>query len=186
MKSKLNGLTAGILLAVLMAFVWQCTSWLSSSTIRLVYYIKDDIYSVENEVQRASVNLQEERVWQDHHDDVQGISRVLFAFWVINLADAEAIAQLYVAEDSTLSTAEEVRNGAMMVLDGVSVPPNDSVYITALESYRYLRHPDELKERLMEGQFSLYCIAKNVPFEIRLPDSAAVVIEFTHAVGWEF
>jgi hypothetical protein len=186
MKSKSNGMAAGILLVFLMAFVWQCTSWISSSTIRLTYYIKDRIYSVEDEVERASVSLQEESVWQDHHDDVKGISRVLFAFWVINQDDSEAVAQFYVSKDSTLSTAEEVRNGATLVLDGVSVPAGDSVYITAQDSYRYLRNSDELKERLMEGRFALYCIAQNVPFEILVPDSAAVMIEFTHAVDWEF
>ena len=186
MKSKLKLVTAGILLLALVAFVWQCTSWFSSTTLRLTYYIEDDIYSVENDVDKAEIDLTEHKDWQEHHDDVKGINRVLFAFWVKNHGDVEATAQFFISEGCDLSTEGEVRNGATLVLDGISVPANDSIYVTAKESYRYLRHFDELEKRLIEGQFCLYCIAENAPFDIEVPDSAALVIDFTYAVDWEF
>ena len=134
----------------------------------------------------AEVDLLENETWKEHHEDVKGISRVLFAFWVINHGDVDATAQFYISKNCGLTTEEEVRNGVTLVVDGVSVPANDSTYITAQESCKHLRNLDVLEDRAIEGQFCLYCIAENAPFEIEVPDSAAVVIDFTYAVDWEF
>lgn len=186
MKSKLKRMATGFLLVALMAFVWQCTSWISSATLRTTFYVKEGIYSVEDHVERAEVDLLENETWKEHHENIKSISRVLFAFWVINHGDVDATAQFYISKNCDLTTEEEVRSGATLVVDGVSVPANDSTYITARESYKHLRNQDELGDRLIEGQFCLYCIAENAPFEIEVPDSAAVVIDFTYAVDWEF
>jgi hypothetical protein len=186
MKTKRKRGAVGILLMALMAFSWQCTSWFSSATLHLTYFVEKAIHSVDEKVERATVDLTENDDWQEHHDDVEGISRVLFAFWVKNLSAVDATAQFYISTDSALVTAEEVADGATLVLDGVHVPANDSVYVTPQNSYKDLQHVDELKERLIEGRFSLYLLADHVPFEIEVPDSAALVIEFTYAVDWEF
>lgn len=188
MKSKLKKAAAGLLLTALMAFVWQCTSWIGSATLRLTYYIEDDIYSVENDVDMAEVDLMEHEEWQKHHDDIKGINRILFAFWVKNHSDVDASAQFYISEDCSLSTIEEIRDPhkATLVLEGVSVPARDSVFISAKESYRYLRHLDVLEESLIAGHFCLYCIADSAPFEIEVPESTAVILDFTYAVDWEF
>jgi hypothetical protein len=171
---------------LLLATAWQCSSWLSSATFRVTYYLEEGIYSVEDLVNKADVDLQENEDWQEHHENIRGIQRVLFAFWVKNLANDNATAQFYLSKDCTFSTASAIRQGATLVVDGVSVPANDSLYVTAADSYRYLRNVDVLKGHLIDGQFCLYCIAENAPFEIQVPENAAFVIEFTYAVDWEF
>jgi hypothetical protein len=141
---------------------------------------------VEQQVSRADVDRGANPDWQQHHDQVKGISRVLFAFWVKNLTAEEVTAQFYISTDSSLATAPEVRSKATLVLDDIAVPARDSIFVTAKESYKYFRHLDQLTERLIQGRFCLYCIAEQDSFEIQVPDSAALMIEFTHAVDWEF
>ncbi len=186
MKAKLKGMATGIFLLALSTSVWQCTSWLNSGTLRLTYYIKDDIHSVENQVEKADVDLSENEDWREHHDEVKGINRFLFGFGVINLADEDATAQFYVSEDGTLTTAAQVKDLGTLILDGVLVPAQDTVYVAAKDSYRYLQRHDQLEDFLLQGQFYLYCIANNTPFEIQVPDSAALLIDFTYAIDWEF
>ena len=186
MKGILKKAAAGVVLLFILACTWQCSSWLSSATFRVTYYIEEGIHSIEDDAKKAEVDLQENEDWQEHHDDIKGINRILFAFWVKNLADDDAAAQFYISKDCTFSTAPAIRQGATLVVDGVSVPANDSLYVSAPDSYRYLRNVDQLKDHLIDGQFCLYCIAENGPFEIELPENAAFVIEFTYAVDWEF
>ncbi len=169
-----------------MALLSGCTSWLGSATMRVTYYLENSIYSLENEVQSAEVDLRDNPDWREHHDNVTGISRILFAFRVINPVASDATAQFYISTDGGLATAQEIRDQATLVLDGINVPAQDSVYVTAQDSYQYFRNVDELADRLIEGQFHLFCISNAAPFEIEVPDSAAFVIEFTYAVDWEF
>jgi hypothetical protein len=186
MPSKHRNLLPGAAFLLLAAILLQCASWFGSATLRVTYYIEDDIYHLDNKVESAEVDLRENREWQEHHDNIKGISRILFAFWVKNPSVADATAQFYMSTDSSLATAQDIIHQATLVLDGIAVPAQDSVYITAAESYRYFRNVEELADRLIEGRFRLYCIAQEAPFEIEVPDSAAFVVDFTYAVDWEF
>ena len=177
------GFVAGLLI---LAVLGGCTSWLGSTTMRITYYLESSLYHLENEIESAEVDLQDNEDWQDHRDDVTGINRILFAFWVINPTTSDATAQFYISTDEDLATAQQIQDHATLVLDGISVPAQDSVYINARDSYQYFRNVDELTDRLIEGQFHLYCISSSAPFEIEVPDSAAFMIEFTFAVDWEF
>jgi hypothetical protein len=180
----LTGFLTGLLTV---AILCRCSAWLGSTTLRITYYLEDEIYyDVENGVQNAKVDLRENSDWQEHHDDVTGISRILVAFWAINPVANDATAQFYISLDDSLVTAQEIRDQATLVLDGINVPAQDTVYISAADSYQYFHNVDELTDRLLEGQFFLYCIADAAPFEIEVPDSAALVVEFTYAVDWEF
>jgi hypothetical protein len=171
---------------LVVALLCHCTSWLGSATLRITYYLEDGIYCLEDEVQSAKVDLRENSDWKKHHDNVTGISRLLFAFWVINPVAIDATAQFYISTEGSLTTAQDIQDQATLVLDGISVPAQDSVYVSAQDSYQYFRNVDELADRLIEGQFYLYCIADAAPFQIKVPDSAAFVVEFTYAVDWEF
>ena len=182
-RKKSAFLLTGLLVLAVLA---GCTSWLGSTTMRITYYLENGIYHLEHEVQSAEVDLRDNSDWQEHHDNVTGINRILFAFWVINPAASDATAQFYISTDGGLVTAQQIQDQATLVLDGISVPAQDSVYVSARDSYQYFRHVDELADRLIEGQFHLYCISTSAPFEIEVPDSAAFVVEFTFAVDWEF
>jgi hypothetical protein len=181
MKSKLKGMAAGIVLIALTMFLWQCTSWLVSTTLQITFYVEDGLYAVEDSVQMAPVDLTDNEDWAEHHDEVTGIQRVLFATWVMNRSAVDAIAQFYISADSALASADQVRDEATLILDGITVPADDSIYITAPQSAEYIRNAEELKDFLVEGVFSLYCIAEESPFEIEVPESVAVVIDFTYS-----
>jgi hypothetical protein len=174
---------AGLLVLAVLA---GCTSWLGSATMRITHYLESRIYHLENEIESAEVDLQDNSEWQEHRDDVTGITRILFAFWVINPTAVDATAQFYISTDGNLATSQQIQDQATLVLDGISVPAQDSVYINARDSYQYFRNVDELADRLIEGQFHLYCISSSAPFEIEVPEGAALMIEFTFAVDWEF
>jgi len=182
-QNKAALLLTGLLAVAVLA---GCTSWLGSTTMRITYYLENEIYQLESDIQSAEVDLRDNSDWQEHHDNVTGISRILFAFWVINPAASDATAQFYISTDGGLATAQQIQDQGTLVLDGISVLAQDSVYISARDSYQYFRHVDELADRLIEGQFHLYCISTSAPFEIEVPDSAAFVVEFTYAVDWEF
>ena len=171
---------------MILAVLGSCTSWLGSATLRITYSLKNGIHHLENEIQSAEVDLGENSDWQEHRDNITGISRILFAFWVINPTTVDVTAQFYISTDETLTTAQQIENQATLILDGVSVPAQDSVYVAAQDSYQYFRNVDELADRLIDGRFHLYCISSAAPFEIEVPDSAAFLIEFTYAVDWEF
>jgi hypothetical protein len=177
------GLLAGLLI---LAVLGGCTSWLGSATMRITHHLDSRIYHLENEIESAEVDLQDNPDWQEHRDDVTGINRILFAFWVINPTASDATAQFYISAEEDLATAQQIQDQATLVLDGISVPAQDSVYINARDSYQYFRNVDELTDRLIEGQFHLYGISSSAPFEIEVPEGAAFVIEFTFAVDWEF
>ena len=187
-KMKEGRTRAAFLLAglLVLAVLGGCTSWLSSTTMRITYYLESEIYHLENKIESAEVDLSDDSDWQEHRDKVTGISRILFAFWVINPAAVDATAQFYISTDEVLATAQQIQEQATLILDGISVPAQDSVYVSARDSYQYFRNVDELADRLIEGRFHLYCISSSAPFEIEVPDSAAFVVEFTYAVDWEF
>lgn len=181
MKSKLAQAAMGLALIALMAFLWQCTSWLLSATLRVTYSVEADIFSVEDDVGVVQVDLTENEDWNEHHDEVTGIQRVLFASWVINHSDTATAAQVYISKDCSITDADSVKSKADLILDGISVPANDSIYITPQNSYRYLRKPEVLREFLLAGDACLYWIAKEVPFTLEVPDSVTIVIDFTYA-----
>jgi hypothetical protein len=180
MNSKLKTVVTGIIWITMMALLCQCTSWILSATLQITFYVEDDIYSVDDNVEMASVDLTENEDWDEHHEEVTGIQRAAFATWVINRSSIDAAAQFYVSTNCTLTTDTQVENEATLVLDGISVPANDSIYVTAEESYQYIQHQDELFDIMLEGAFCLYCIAEESPFAIEVPESVAVVIDFTY------
>jgi|GEM_PF-1097529 len=182
-RSNAGLFLSGLLLLTVLA---GCTSWLGSATLRITHYLEDSIYHLENEVQNAEVDLRDNADWQEHRDNVTGISRILFAFRVINPTATDATAQFYLSTEEGLATAQQIQDQATLVLDGISVPAQDTVYVTARDSYQYFRNVDTLADRLIEGRFYLYGISSTAPFEIQVPDSAALVVEFTYAVDWEF
>ncbi|KPL18773.1 MAG: hypothetical protein AMJ92_06435 [candidate division Zixibacteria bacterium SM23_81] len=181
MKSKLSKTAMGILLIALMAFVWQCTSWLLSATLQVTYSVEADIFSVEDDVGMVKVDLTEDEDWQEHRDEITGIQRILFSSWVINHSDSTAAAQIYISKRCDIEDADSVKALTDLILDGISVPGNDSIYITPQNSHMYLQEPEVLKEFLLEGEACLYWIAKEVPFTLEIPDSVTIVVDFTYA-----
>jgi hypothetical protein len=181
MKSKLTKAAMGLALLALMAFVWQCTSWLLSATLQVTYSVEAGVQSFEDDVGVILVDLTENEDWQEHHDKITGIQRILFASWVINRSGTDAVAQFYISDDCTITEADSVKAKTDLILDGISVPANDSIYVTPLKSLRYLRKPEVLKEFLMAGEACLYWIAREVPFTLEVPDSVTIVVDFTYA-----
>jgi hypothetical protein len=186
MRPKFKRASVCAVLLLLAGLLWHCASWFSSGTLFVTYSIENDIHSVQDDVERALVDLHDLEEWQEHHDEIKGINRVLISFWIVNRSVQEASAQFYISDNCALTTARQVIDEAALVVDGISVAAGDSVHITAKESYRYFRNLDQLKRRLIEGQFCLYCIAENAPFDIEVRDGAALYFEFTYAVDWEF
>jgi hypothetical protein len=181
MKSKLIKAAMGLALIALMAFVWQCTSWLLSATLRVTYSVEAGIGSAEDGVGMIHIDLTEDEDWQEHRDNITGIQRILFASWVINHSDIAADVQVYISDDCGITDVDSVKSETDLILDGISVPANDSLYITPLNSIKYLHKPEVLKEFLLAGEACLYWIAREVPFTLEIPDSVTIVVDFTYA-----
>ena len=127
------------------------------------------------------MDLTEDEDWQEHRENITGIQRVLFASWVINHGDIDADVQVYISADTSYTNVDSVKAKTDLILDGISVPANDSIYVTPLTSIKYLHKPEVLKEFLLEGEACLYWIAREVPFRIEIPDSVTIVVDFTYA-----
>jgi hypothetical protein len=145
--------------------------WLFGITLVLSYDIEEEIVSTDENFNSVAIDLTEEDDWKDNRDNLDEIHSLLFHGSITNYESTPATGQLYVYEDGSLNTIAEVESLATLVLDGLVLPPDSTVEIPLL----YM-NIEEIKDLIMEGKFSLYAIAANVPFHIRVFDATVVVI----------
>ena len=152
--------------------------WLFGITLVLSYDIDEEIVSTDEAFNSVAIDLTEEEDWKDNEDKLDEIYSILFYGFIENREATPATGQLYVYKDGSLSTVAEVQSKATLVLDGLVVPANDTLEVALV----HMANIDEIRDLVMEGKFSLYGIAANVPFDIKVFDATVVVIFAVEAI----
>lgn len=175
MKMKRRSWT--IFSVALFATLFLSGCWLFGITLVLSYDIEEEIVSTDEYFNSVAVDLTEEEDWKDNQDKLDEIYNLLFYGKIHNRESTEATGQLYVYKDGSLSTIAEVQANATLVLDGLVVPPLDTLEVPITEMKL-----EPIRDLIMEGKFHLYGIAANVPFDIKIFDATVVVIFAVEAI----
>ena len=178
MKSKLNQKKLLIGGCLLLGLALITCSSIISKTFTIVFYIDDPIASTDQEINWKEVDLTDNKDWKEHHDKIKRIDAVEFAVEIINHETTEATGQIYISKYDSLQQSA-LLDSALLVLDGIAIPPEDTVVVDRAESIKYIRNYEKMRDYVINGFFYACGVAKNVPFEIEVSDSMAVIVSFT-------
>ncbi|KPL03863.1 MAG: hypothetical protein AMJ90_02840 [candidate division Zixibacteria bacterium SM23_73_2] len=164
-----------LFLIPLVLLVFWIQGCLLTGTYVIVYDIDDTIIATEKEFNSASVDLSDNDTWEDHKDDVKYVDEVGFTFKVINNSDKSATGQLYITDNDSLTTVEQVRDSATLIVEGILVGPGGTRHVTWNESMKYIKNLKVLKDQVESGEFHLYGICKEDEFKVEFRDIVAVI-----------
>jgi hypothetical protein len=168
---KINKKSWTLLAVAIGATLLLSGCWLIGITLVLSYDIEDKIVSTDTQFNSVNVDLTQEQDWQDHQDKLDEIYILEFCGKIYNHESTPATGQLYVYKDTSLHTVADVQTKATLVLDGLVLPANDTTEVPL--TFMKL---EPIRDLIMDGKFTLYAIATNVPFYIEVFDAAVVVV----------
>jgi hypothetical protein len=174
--SKRRNILAGGCILLVLSFI-GCS--IISKTFTIVIYIEDRIWSTDEQINYDEVSLEDNEDWKEHKDKIKRIDSVEFAVRITNNENTEATGQIYISNDNSLSTPSSIQDSALLVLDGIVIPPGETKVIEREESIGYTRNYEELRDYVKSGFFYVYAIAENIPFNIEVSESLAVIVSFT-------
>jgi hypothetical protein len=160
-------------LALLAICIQGC---LLSGTYVIYFTEIDEIISTHDEWNWASVNLSENATWKDHEENIKYIDEVGFSFKAENrsLTDS-ATGQLYISDEDNLITIPLIKEKATLIVDGIFLGPGETKHILWNESFKYILNFDIIKKHVESGEFHLYGICRDTPFNVRFYDIVAVI-----------
>ncbi len=146
-----------LLLLVLVSGCW----FLLSGTWVIVYAVADEDINPGVGLHKFDVDLTDEDVWVDHHDNLDNIEDVAMTFRFINELSTEATGRIYVSSDNSLADTAAVKSSATLVLDGLTIPANDSLQVDLAFYYDILQNFETLRDLVKTGVFTAYAIVPN-------------------------
>ncbi len=171
-RKKINRKYLWLLPLLLAALVCGC--WLFSGTWVIIYDVDNaDIFATEH-FYKFTVDLTKESVWQDHKDDLDNIEDIAITFKLTNNLSDTATGKVYVSSEDTLSNASSVENSATIILDGLSVPGNDSLHVNMAHYYDLLQNFETLRDLVKIGVFTSYAIVPDT-VNVKFRDVTVVV-----------
>jgi len=159
-KKKTKKRYLWLLPLVLIAFVSGC--WLFSGTWVIIYMVDNEDVVAAQGFYKFTVDITEESVWKDHKDDLDNIEDIAITFKLINNLSSAATARVYVSDDGTLSDTSAVKSSATIILDGISVPGNDSLQVEMAGYYDLLQNFEVLRDLVKTGIFTAYGIVPDM------------------------
>jgi hypothetical protein len=147
---------------------------LISGTFVIVWEVDDQDVHASQHFYKFTVNLTEDQDWKDHKDKINDISDAALTFKLINQGSSAATGQVFVSLDSTLNDTTAVKSHATVILDGITVPAHDSLYMDMAHYYDLLQNFDTLKGVVKTGVFTAYAIVPNT-LDVKLRDAIVVV-----------
>jgi hypothetical protein len=115
----------------------------------------------------------------DNKDRILSVDEIAFVAIIENKAAAPAKARIYLSNDDTLDSVAEIENpkNATLIFDSPSIPGNSTQKIDWEDGFAYMENEDVvIDEVLGDGAFTLYGIAKNVPFNLEILGEVSVTI----------
>ena len=163
----------------LLVIVLVSGCWLVSGTWVIIYEVEEaDIHATQH-FYKFTVDLTKESIWEDHKDDIDDIEDITFTFKLANHGASAATGQVYVSSNSTLSDTSAVKASATIILDGISVPGNDSLQVTMAHYYDLLQNFETLRDLVKTGVFTAYAVVPDT-VNVKFRD---VVVMITISAG---
>src|SRR4030067_1329190 len=75
---------------------------------------------------KQQINLSSNQTYNDHKDQIKDITDIGFALKIENNSGVTASGELYLSDESTYTTASQVKSCATLVVSGISVPANST------------------------------------------------------------
>lgn len=157
---------------LLMLLVSGC--FLFSGTGVIIFEVDNQDVHASPNFYKFTVNLEDDQDWKDNKDKLNSIEDIVFTFKLANTGASTMTGQVYVSNDSTFTTAAEVESSATLVMDGISVPAGDTLFVDMAHYYDLLKNFDTLRDLVKSGVFTAYGIVPN-PLEGKLYDAVVVV-----------
>jgi hypothetical protein len=147
--------------------------WLFSGTWVIIYVADDEDIHATEDFYRFTVDITDEEIWKDHHDDLDNIEDISITFKVVNPLLTPATGQVYVSSDDALSDSAAVVSSATLILDGFTIPAEDSLEFMMADYYDLLQNFEALRDLVKTGVFTGYAI---VPEPLGMEFKNVVVI----------
>ncbi len=146
-----------LLLLVLASGCW----FLLSGTWVIIYAVADEDIHQSTGLHKFDVNLTDEDVWKDHKDNLDNIEDVAMTFNLVNEMGTEATGRIYVSSDNSLTDTTAIKASATLILDGLTVPANDSLKVDLAFYYDVFQNFEALRDLVKTGVFTGYAIVPN-------------------------
>jgi hypothetical protein len=160
----------------LLTLVLASGCWfLLSGTWVVVFAVADEeIDNTHPGLNVFHVDLTEEDAWEDHKDNLDNIEDVAMTFRFVNTSlENEATGRIYVSSDNSLTDTTEIKATATLILDGLTVPINDSLEVDLAFYYDVFQNFEALRDLVKTGAFTGYAI---VPDETQVHVRHFVVV----------
>lgn len=154
-------------LAVALALGLFSAGCLLSGQFIILYNFDENIESDDDVLGSAHVDLTTDETWQDHSDKIQAISDVKFEAKFINNESIEASGEVWLSTEE-YTTVAQVEANATRILSGITIPGSGSTDISFAESSAKIENLDTVLDLLEGGNFWVYGIAADVPFDITI------------------
>jgi hypothetical protein len=146
-----------LLLLVLASGCW----FLLSGTWVIIYAVADEDIDQGVGLHKFDVDLTDEDVWTDHKDNLDNIEDVAMTFNFINELSTEATGRIYVSSDNSLTDTTAIKATATLILDGLTIPANDSLHVDLAFYYDVFQNFEALRDLVKTGAFTGYAIVPN-------------------------
>jgi hypothetical protein len=131
-------------------------------------------------VTRIPINLNDETDYADNKDKIKSIDELSVVAIITNNRAAPAKARLYLSNDETLATVDEVETEATLVFDSPVVPASEVLKIKWADGFKYLQNREAIEKEIFgDGIFQLYAIASGDDTDLNVDVKAEIVITIT-------
>ncbi len=106
------------------------------------------------------IDLNDEPDYADNKDKIKSVDELSVVAIITNNLAAPAKARLYLSNDATLTTVEEVEAEATLVFESPVVPASGKLKIEWADGFKYVQNRKAIEEEIFgDGIFVLYAIA---------------------------
>jgi len=134
----------------------------------------------KTEVTRIPIDLNEEPDYSDNKDKIKSIDELSVVAILTNNRAFPAKARLYLSNDETLTTVDEVEAEATLVFDSPVVPASEVLKIKWADGFKYLQNREAIEKEIFgDGIFQLYAIASGEDADLNVDVKAEIVITIT-------
>lgn len=158
----------------LLTVISVCGCWLISGTWVIIFAVANENITAGEGFHKFDVDITGESIWQDHKDNLHSVEDVALSFKLINHLSTEATAKVYVSSNNSLADSNAVKSSATLILDGLTVPANDSLHVSFAFYYDVLQNFETLRDLVETGVFTAYAIVPD-PQNVKVRYAVAVV-----------
>ena len=149
------------------------------ATGQQTFYKRIDVGATTNTtVTPVPIDLNDEPDYVDHKDSIKTVDGISVVAIVTNNLPAAAKMQIYISDDATLTTVDEVKSDAKLVFVSPTVPASDTLKIGWADGFKYMVDEKPVVDQILgDGVFFVYAVAEEVPFSLVV--KAEIGITFT-------